>query len=90
MALKQRSGGSVFRLIVYFAPMTVIESIVHDLRGMPLGKLVEVARYVHRLSETAERERAEVLAETHGYLDENDGLAFEQALETSRRIEARG
>ena len=57
---------------------------------MPLRKLVEVARYVHHLSETAERERAEVLRETHGYLDGNDGLIFEQALETSRRIEPRG
>ena len=70
--------------------MTVIESIVRDLNGMPMRKLVEVARYVHRLSETAERERAEVLRETHGYLSDDDGRIFEQALEDSRRIEARG
>lgn len=70
--------------------MSVLESIIHDLRGMPLRKLVEVARYVHHLSETAEKERAEVLRETHGYLDEEDGLIFEQALKSSRRIEARG
>jgi hypothetical protein len=70
--------------------MTVIESIMHDLRGMPLRKLVEVARYVHRLSETAEKERAEVLGETHGYLSEREGEIFEQALESSRRIEPRG
>ena len=59
--------------------MTVIESIVRDLHGMPMRKLVEVARYVHRLSETAERERAEVLGETHGYLSEEDARIFEQA-----------
>lgn len=70
--------------------MTVIESIVRDLNGLPMRKLVEVARYVHRLSETAERERFEVLRETHGYLDESDGRIFEQSLENSRRIEARG
>ncbi len=70
--------------------MTVLDSIIHDLRGLPMRKLVEVARYVHRLSETAEKERAEVLSETHGYLDEKEGLIFEQALETSRRIEAHG
>lgn len=70
--------------------MTVIESIVRDLNGMPMRKLVEVARYVHRLSETVERERAEVLRETHGCLSDEDGRIFEQALENSRRIEARG
>jgi hypothetical protein len=70
--------------------MTVIESIVRDLNGMPMRKLVEVARYVHRLSETVARERAEILQETHGYLSEDDARIFEQALETSRRIEVRG
>lgn len=70
--------------------MSVLESIIHDLRGLPLRKLVDVARYVHKLSETAERERAEVLRETHGCLDENDALIFEQALENSRRIESHG
>ena len=55
--------------------MTALESIIQDLRGMPLRKLVEVARYVPRLSETAERERAEVLGKTHGNLDGNEGMA---------------
>lgn len=70
--------------------MSVLESIIHDLRGLPLRKLVEVARYVHRLNDEAEKERAEVLRETHGYLDEEDGLIFERALEGSRRIDSRG
>ena len=70
--------------------MTVIESIVRDLNGMPMRKLVEVARHVHRLSETVARERAEILQETHGYLSEDDARIFEQTLETSRRIEVRG
>lgn len=70
--------------------MSVLESIIHELRGLPLRKLVEVARYVHHLSESADRERAEVLRETHGCLDESDGLIFEQAMESSRSIEARG
>lgn len=70
--------------------MTVIESIVRDLNGMPMRTLVEVARYVHRLSETVERERAEVLRETHGYLSDEDGRIFERALDNSCRIEAHG
>jgi predicted amino acid racemase len=80
----------IFRQFLQIPPMTVIESIVRDLNGMPMRKRVEVARYVHRLSETVERERAEVLRETHGYLSEEDGRIFEQALENSRRFEARG
>ncbi|GAA5127885.1 hypothetical protein JIN84_08040 [Luteolibacter yonseiensis] len=70
--------------------MTVIESIVRDLNGMPMRKQVEVARYVHRLSETVEREREQVLKETYGYLSDEDAEIFEQALETSRRIETCG
>ncbi len=70
--------------------MSVIESIIHDLRGMPLRKLVEVARYVHGLSETAAAERADVLRATHGCLDEEDGRIFEQAMDRSRMIEDHG
>lgn len=79
---------SRYPIIIPF--MSVPESIVHDLHGLPLRKLVEAARYVHGLSETAERERAEVLKETHGYLSDTEAEVFEQALETSRRIEPRG
>ena len=32
--------------------MSVIESILKDLQGLPNAKLVEVASYVHGLSET--------------------------------------
>lgn len=70
--------------------MSVIDSIIHDLRGLPLRKLVEVARYVHSLSESAEQECAEVLRETHGYLEEEEGQIFEQALKDSRQIESNG
>lgn len=70
--------------------MTIIESIVHDLHGMPMRKLVEVARYVHRISETAGSERAKVLSETHGYLDEREAEIFEEALAGSRRVEIHG
>ena len=70
--------------------MTIIESIVRDLQGMPNRVLVDVARYVHRLSESAAKERAEVLRATHGCMDETDGRVFEEALAASRRIEDRG
>lgn len=70
--------------------MTVIESILHDLQGMSNRALVDVARYVHKLNESAHKERAEVLRATHGCLDDSDGKAFEEALNTSRRIEDHG
>lgn len=84
------NAARLFTKSPHIPSMTVIESIVRDLSGMPMRKLVEVARYVHRLSETVERERADVLRETHGYLSDEDARIFEQALENSRRSEARG
>jgi hypothetical protein len=70
--------------------MTVLESIIRDVQTLPLRKQVEVARYVHGLSTTARRERAEVLERTHGALDEADGQAFEDAMVDARRIEMNG
>ena len=52
--------------------MTVIETILRGVQNLPLREQVEVARYVHRLAASAQRERAEVLGRTHGVLDETD------------------
>ena len=70
--------------------MTVIETIVRGVQTLPLREQVDVARYVHRLNTSAQQERAGRLRHCHGVLDEADGLAFEQALENSRRLEAHG
>jgi hypothetical protein len=70
--------------------MTVIESIVRAVQNLPLREQVEVARYVHRLSSGAQKDREEVLRRTHGVLDEVDGDAFEQAMERSRQLETNG
>lgn len=70
--------------------MSVIESIVRGVQSLSLREQVEVARYVHRLSSTARRERSDVLRRTHGSLDAADGVAFEEAMRGSRRIEAHG
>jgi hypothetical protein len=69
--------------------MTVIESIVRGVQDMPLREQIEVARYVHRLSKSADQERADILRRTHGALDEADGEAFEQAMNNARRLEPR-
>jgi hypothetical protein len=65
--------------------MTVIESILKDLRNLPTPMLVDVARYVHGLNETAQREREDTLRRTHGILSEEAGEAFELAMLGSRR-----
>ncbi len=70
--------------------MTVIETIVRGVQNLPLREQVEVARYVHHLSTSAQQERAAVLRRTHGVLDEADGQAFEQAMDDARRLEAHG
>jgi len=66
--------------------MTVLESILADLRSLPTTKLVDVARYVHSISATSQKEQAEVLEQTYGVLDEKDGQAFEEAIQ--RRVES--
>ena len=70
--------------------MTLIESIVRELPNLPPRKLVEVARLIHNSSETARAERARILQDTHGYLNEEDAEAFESALADSRRLESDG
>lgn len=70
--------------------MTVIETIVRGVQSLPLRQQVEVARYVHRLSASAQGERAALLQRTHGALDEPDGETFEQAMHGARRIETHG
>lgn len=70
--------------------MTVIETILRGVQSLPLREQVEVARYVHRLSASAQGERAAVLGRTHGVLSEPDGEAFEQAMHDARRVEAHG
>ena len=66
----------------------MIESIVKDLKSLSTPKLVEVARYVHGLSEAAQQERLALLRQTHGALSEEDGQAFELALLGARRMES--
>ena len=70
--------------------MTVIESIVRGIQGLPLRQQIEVACHVFRLNVAAQQERTEVLRRTHGRLDETDGQAFEDALTDARRIEVHG
>lgn len=66
--------------------MTVIESIIKELESLPNAKLVEVAGFVHRLSDQAQQERAEALRRLHGSLSEPDGEAFEEALRSARQF----
>lgn len=70
--------------------MTVIETIIQGVQGLTLREQVDVARYVHRLNPTAQKEREEVLRRTYGALSEADGVAFEQAMENARRVETHG
>jgi hypothetical protein len=74
-----------FRLLFSFI-MTVIDTIMRDIQSLSLRQQVEVARYVQRLSVTAQRKRVAVLTQTYGSLDETDGRAFEEALVESRKI----
>ena len=70
--------------------MTVLESIVKELRELPTAKQVAVARYVHQLSETGLQQRWDELGRLHGALSDEDGAAFDDALRSARRLPAHG
>ena len=71
--------------------MTILESIVRDLRELPAPKLVEVSNYIHRLHpsvENVERRRAALRA-TAGCMKGAAGEDFERAVrETADRLDA--
>ena len=68
--------------------MTVIESIVKDLEKLPAPKLIEVAHFVQNFDPRCREERLVLLRKTQGVLSQEDGIAFEQAMATSRRVES--
>jgi hypothetical protein len=71
--------------------MTLLESIVKELRELPPPKLVEVSNHIHKLHtspEAAARRRAALLA-TAGCMAGEEGEDFERAVpETADRIDA--
>ncbi len=71
--------------------MTILESIVRDLRELPEPRLMEVSNYIHRLHpsvESAERRRAALRA-TAGCMKGAAGEDFERAVrESAARIDA--
>lgn len=65
--------------------MSVVESIVEGVQRLSLREQVEIAEHVYRLDAEARQRCAEMLQRSHGALSEEDGEAFEQALNYSRR-----
>jgi hypothetical protein len=60
--------------------MSVIESIVRDLRDLPPPKLMEVARYVHGLNPKGHERRRAALLATAGCMTGAEGEDFERAV----------
>jgi hypothetical protein len=71
--------------------VSLLDSIVQDLRDLPPSKLVEVSSFIHRLHpspEAMERRRAALHA-TAGCMDGEQGEDFERAVrETADQIDA--
>ena len=70
--------------------MTVLESIVKELQGLPTAKQVAVARYVHQLNEASQQKRWSALGALYGSLSEEDATVFEEALRGARRLPEHG
>lgn len=69
--------------------MTVLDSILRDLRELPPPKLAEVARFVHQLNPKSRERRLEALRATAGCLNDEEGEEFERAvMEEAERIDA--
>jgi hypothetical protein len=60
--------------------MSVIESIIRDLRELPPPKLMEVARYVHGLNPKGHERRRAALLATAGCTTGEEGEDFERAV----------
>jgi hypothetical protein len=60
--------------------MTVLESILRDLRELPPPKLAEVARYVHGLTPKSHERRHDALLATAGCMVGEEGEDFERAV----------
>lgn len=60
--------------------MTTLESIMRDLRELPVPKLVEVSRYIHKLHPQSAERRRTALAATAGCMAGDEGEDFERAV----------
>jgi len=60
--------------------MTVLESLVRDLREMPSHKLFEVARFIHRLHPKSRERSDAALVATAGCMSGEEGEEFECAV----------
>lgn len=68
--------------------MTVLDSIVRDLHELPQTKLVEVARYVHKLNPQSHKRRLAALQATAGCMKGKEGEDFEKVVKAeSDRID---
>ena len=68
--------------------MSVLESIVKDLEGLPPAKLVEIAHYVSGLNPKRREGRLAAIRATAGCMSGAEGEAFERVVrEESDRVD---
>jgi len=68
--------------------MSIIESIVEDLRHLPKDRFAAVAETIHKMREDYRAERNRFLEESAGCMSDEEAAVFEEALKESRRIDA--
>jgi hypothetical protein len=70
--------------------MSILETIVEDLRALPPPKLEEAATLIHRLRENARAERLTALERSAGILTDEEGAELERVIEEGcEKIDAR-
>jgi len=65
--------------------MKVNDCVHHEL--VPASKLVEMVQVIHEQTPEAQALRQHLLQQSHGVLNEEDGLSLELALADSRRMD---
>jgi len=69
--------------------MTVLDSIVAELKALPAEKLNAAADYVHRLRERGRKARNRIIRETSGCLRGKAGATFAKDVEEGcEKVEA--
>jgi hypothetical protein len=76
--------------VAMISNVSVLETIVEELKALPAPKLAEAASYIHRLKETTREERVAALRRSATMLSEAEGAELEKAIEEGcEKIDAR-
>jgi len=88
--LTASSGDNAPKGRYYSKSMTLVDRIIDGVKDLSQRDQVKVMNLVFSLNPRMQREQGEMLRSLHGVLSEEDGEAFQSAMEGSRRMPGNG